>query len=414
MKNSKESIVFLDSEIVDDYSDAPLGVLISPGIHQVTSQEKKSVKEAQTDTSLQYNIKGSDTTCASAQYSYKEASQTAPLLDAKPKTNDKKSKGAKLIEQQSVASLDTSRSSFKNYGQQSLNASLSSTSFDIDKTETAQIINKPAKKAPVASEAQDSWKAAKIDTTSTAKQKKANSSKTVRSAKHTSDNASGVSSNAKTEASHSDSKKTQSEAHMTQKSEVSKASKSTSTKVENKTNNTMEAKKVAKTEKTAKAAPAEEKAVAKKAATKVEETKETVIIAGDDSIPHGKFVIKKTDKGNFVYKLYSYNHRVVAIGAEQYGALSTCKGGIQSVIKNAATAPIEDQTLRNVTEQKCPKWVIYLDKKEEFRLRLIASNGNIVCTTNDGYLSKDAAKKGIEAIGRAANGADVVRNDDLW
>ena len=61
-----------------------------------------------------------------------------------------------------------------------------------------------------------------------------------------------------------------------------------------------------------------------------------------------------------------------------------------------------------------PKWVIFLDKKNEFRLRLIASNGNIVATTNDGYLSKAAAKQGIDAIARASQNADVVRNDDLW
>lgn len=150
-----------------------------------------------------------------------------------------------------------------------------------------------------------------------------------------------------------------------------------------------------------------------KTVTKVEE-QETVIIEGDPSTNHGKFVIKKTDKGNFVYKLYSYNHRVVAASADQYGSLATCKGGIQSVMKNAATAPIEDTTLKNVTEQKCPKWVIYEDKKGEIRFRLLASNGNNVCMTNDGYLSKDAAKKGIDAIARAAVGADVIRNDDLW
>lgn len=190
---------------------------------------------------------------------------------------------------------------------------------------------------------------------------------------------------------------------------VNTTSPAKTAKVENK-NTKAEAKmakdtKVEKTEQTKKPTA--------KPATKPESS-EKVLIAGDDSIPHGKFVIKLTDKGNYVYKLYSYNYRVVAIGAEQYSALPSCKGGIQSVIKNAANAPIEDLTLKNPIEQKCPKWVIYKDKKEEFRLRLIASNGNIVATTNDGYLSKDAAKKGIEAIARAAKGASVVRNDDLW
>ncbi len=161
----------------------------------------------------------------------------------------------------------------------------------------------------------------------------------------------------------------------------------------------------------------DEKATAKKAApakAAADASQEKVIIAGDSSIPHGKFVIKKTDNGNFVYKLFSSNRRVLATPGGAYKDLASCKSGIQSVINNAGSAPIEDQTLKNVVEQKCPKWVIYFDNKNEVRLRLLASNGNVVAITNDGYLSKDAAKKGIDAIARAAKGADVVRNDDLW
>ncbi|MBR2485172.1 MAG: YegP family protein [Clostridia bacterium] len=57
---------------------------------------------------------------------------------------------------------------------------------------------------------------------------------------------------------------------------------------------------------------------------------------------------------------------------------------------------------------------MYADKKGEFRLRLYAANGNLVATTNDGYLSVSAAKKGIESVARAAEGAAIVRNDNLW
>ena len=168
-------------------------------------------------------------------------------------------------------------------------------------------------------------------------------------------------------------------------------------------NNSMEENIMAKEKETVKA----------KTSAKSEPT-ETVIVEGTQGVPHGKFVIKRTDNDNFVFKLFSSNRRVVAVAAGQYTSLGACKIGIQSVINNAATAPIEDQTLKNVVEQKCPKWIIYNDKRGEVRLRLISANGNMVAATNDGYLSKDAAKKGIEAIARAAQGADIVRNDDLW
>lgn len=96
-----------------------------------------------------------------------------------------------------------------------------------------------------------------------------------------------------------------------------------------------------------KATKAPAKADEAKPVTKKAEVEEQIIEAGDDSVNHGKFVIKKTDKGNFVYKLYSFNHRVVAIGAEQYSSLATCKAGVNSVKNNAESAPIEDQTLQN-------------------------------------------------------------------
>ncbi len=173
------------------------------------------------------------------------------------------------------------------------------------------------------------------------------------------------------------------------------------------------AAKPAATKTSAPAAKATEQKPTTKAATQKVEA-EPVVEAETSNSVSGKFIIKRTDKGNFVFKLFSSNGRVVAISAGQYTALSSCKAGIQSVINNAATAPIEDQTLQKVVEQKCPKWVIFTDKKGEARLRLIASNGNAVAATNDGYTTKDAAKKGIEAIARAAKDAEVVRNDTLW
>lgn len=196
------------------------------------------------------------------------------------------------------------------------------------------------------------------------------------------------------------------------KTAAAKEDKAQTKKIADKKTDKAETAKAAN-KKPAKTAPVKEEKAAKPSVRKADAA-EQIIEAGDDSAPHGKFVIKKTDKGNFVYKLYSFNHRVVAIGAEQYSSLATCKAGVNSVKNNAENAPIEDQTLQKWEEKKCPKWQIYTDKKGEIRLRLLASNGYIVATTNDGYLSKDAAKKGIAAIARACKGADVVRNDTLW
>lgn len=204
-----------------------------------------------------------------------------------------------------------------------------------------------------------------------------------------------------------------------------------STKVEN-INTSTEEKKVAKTtkevateEKPVKASKAtkevpvkeapvkEEEEKAHKAETKTVKDDETVIVEGEGKT-HGKYVIKKTDKGNFVFKLYSSNYRVVAIGAQAYTTLGAAKIGIQSIINNAEKAPVENQTLKNYEVEKFPKWEIYQDKKGEYRLRLFATNGNLIATTNDGYADITGAKNGIAAVARANKGCAIVRNDNLW
>lgn len=195
---------------------------------------------------------------------------------------------------------------------------------------------------------------------------------------------------------------------------AAKPAKAAETKAPEKATKTAAPEKTAKAPTKAPAKAAAPEKATKAPAAKTEKSSEKVIVEGATGTPHGKFVIKCTDNKNFVFKLFSANKRVVAISAGFYNSLSACKTGIQSVINNAANAPIEDRTLKNPTEQKCPKWVIFNDKRGEVRLQLIATNGNMVASTNDGYLSKDAAKKGIDAVARAAQGADIVRNDDLW
>lgn len=150
-----------------------------------------------------------------------------------------------------------------------------------------------------------------------------------------------------------------------------------------------------------------------KATKTVEKDEETVLVEGEGKV-HGKYVIKKTDKGNFVFKLFSSNYRVVAIGAQAYTTLGAAKIGVQSIINNAEKAPVENQTLKNYETLKFPKWEIYLDKKGEYRLRLYATNGSLIATTNDGYADISGAKNGIAAVARASKGCAIVRNDNLW
>lgn len=438
-------IVFLDSEILDDDIDAPVGTLIKEGepVSAVKTDEPQD-KIAQEAVSANDNAQNEEQEVAqdapvqeeevsqegSIQDEEETVEEVAPIENAEDKANNGEADGtannqeiveatAQAVENEPEKALEAEkadnngevqeqdekpRATLKNNSQASVEPNKESIKlsslddpFGNALGKTTFEIEKPAKPVKIVStkkkqeQSQDVWAVAPV-----AQKKKVapEPSNDVKPAQTKSSKTKKI----------DDAKSTAPK----QAEEVKPAPKSTqkATKVENKKDTKAEAKMAKETK-------VEATEPVKKTATKVD-TNEKVLVPGDDSIPHGKFVIKNTDKGNYVYKLYSYNYRVVAIGAEQYSALPSCKGGIQSVIKNAATAPIEDLTLKNPVEQKCPKWVIYKDKKEEFRLRLIASNGNIVATTNDGYLSKDAAKKGIEAIARAAKGASIVRNDNLW
>ena len=117
----------------------------------------------------------------------------------------------------------------------------------------------------------------------------------------------------------------------------------------------------------------------------------------------GKFVIGKTKNGQYRFNLKAGNGEIIAT-SESYTTLSACKNGVESVKKNAL-AEVEDQTLNE--SKKNPKYELYLDKAGEYRFRLKAGNGEIICH-GEGYKAKASCKNGIDSIGRNAPDAEVV------
>lgn len=120
----------------------------------------------------------------------------------------------------------------------------------------------------------------------------------------------------------------------------------------------------------------------------------------------GKFEIKKSRDGRFVFNLYASNGVIVAT-SQVYSSSTSAMNGIRSVIANAS-APVEDQTLKNATPIGYPKWEIYLDKGNQYRFRLSASNGSCVCHSQ-GYTSKANCKKGIDSIIKFASDAEITK-----
>ena len=53
------------------------------------------------------------------------------------------------------------------------------------------------------------------------------------------------------------------------------------------------------------------------------------------------------------------------------------------------------------------KFELYTDARGEFRWRLVASNGQTIATSGEGYKAKDSAKAGIDSVKKNAATATI-------
>ena len=120
----------------------------------------------------------------------------------------------------------------------------------------------------------------------------------------------------------------------------------------------------------------------------------------------GKFVIRKTATG-IKFDLKAANGEVIAT-SEVYNSEEACRNGIASVQRNAPIAAVEDQTAKDFTVEKHPKFEVYTDKAGEFRFRLKATNGQIIAVS-EGYKAMASCMNGIESVKKNAVDAPVVK-----
>ena len=121
----------------------------------------------------------------------------------------------------------------------------------------------------------------------------------------------------------------------------------------------------------------------------------------------GKFVISETKNGGLKFSLKASNGQVIA-ASQVYKSEASCRKGIASVVKNAAVAKVEDQTVEDYEVLKNPKFEVYTDKAGEFRFRLKATNGQIIAT-GEGYKKLASCINGIESIRKNTVDAPIVK-----
>ncbi len=119
----------------------------------------------------------------------------------------------------------------------------------------------------------------------------------------------------------------------------------------------------------------------------------------------GKFVVKKTNTG-VKFDLKAVNGQVIAT-SEIYASDAACKNGIESVMKNAPVAAVENQTVEGYAVEKHPKFEVYTDKAGEFRFRLKATNGQIIAVS-EGYTTLANCLGGVESVKNNAVDAQIV------
>lgn len=125
----------------------------------------------------------------------------------------------------------------------------------------------------------------------------------------------------------------------------------------------------------------------------------------------GAFIIKKTNTG-FNFSLIASNKQKIAVSSQVYTTKSACKTGMASIAKNAEKCikenKIEDKTLKTPTACTCPKFEVYLDKAGEFRYRLIATNGESIAMSEEGYKTKAGCIKGMQSVATNAINAEII------
>ena len=119
-----------------------------------------------------------------------------------------------------------------------------------------------------------------------------------------------------------------------------------------------------------------------------------------------KFVIREVNTG-IKFDLKASNGEVI-VTSEVYTTEAACRNGIESVMKNAPVANVENQTEEGWQTMTHPKFEMYEDKSGEYRFRLKARNGEIIAVS-EGYKAKAGCLNGIESVKKNAPVAEITK-----
>lgn len=103
--------------------------------------------------------------------------------------------------------------------------------------------------------------------------------------------------------------------------------------------------------------------------------------------------------GEYRWRLKS-GGEIIADSGEGYSSKSGAKDAVERVKRDAPAA--------DVLDSGTPHFELYKDRGDEYRWRMIASNGRIVADSGEGYTSKSGARKAIENVQSDAGDAETT------
>ena len=118
----------------------------------------------------------------------------------------------------------------------------------------------------------------------------------------------------------------------------------------------------------------------------------------------GKFCIRTVHTG-FKFDLVAANGEAV-LTSEVYSSPAACLRGIQSVQKNALTAPVADLTAQDQPSVPNPRFELYRDRGGRFRFRLRSRNGKTIAVSGT-YVTRSGCREGIDSVRTNALDAEL-------
>ena len=116
-------------------------------------------------------------------------------------------------------------------------------------------------------------------------------------------------------------------------------------------------------------------------------------LAGDPKLTFEMYADKKDE---YRWRLKA-DDKTLATSGQGYKAKADCKKGIERIKSDADTKL---------------KFEVYEDKKKEYRFKIVATNGQTIGASSEGYKAKADAEKAVETIKKGVKDAAVVESKE--